>query len=292
MKYQVTLGITILILLILTIIAAVLPYSLVISEYSMGEFCELQYIPFIKSLFAVFAVFTVAFSVAFVLSIISKKTYFINSKKYIVTFMLSIVLIVAVSCTTVFFSYKTVVIDKYHDDIMNETVPTELETKYSPYFPYYADFTRFADNAVYYSYSRYAISDAEYIHVQNYTTNESNVLYDTEYFFSENEGLLNQYSLQKIYPIVYTGAGIVRPQETVNVYENTEYLLYLATDYYEIRIVNENSYFSIVAKNLGKMMSYNEDMFVKTALAQYALTKTQGTNNQGTVSVTTEEADG
>lgn len=282
MKYKVTLGLISTVLLIFTLVVGVSRYGLVLVEYSSSLFggsSELHHLPVIQALFPVCAVLTVAFAIALVIVLKKDVT---NGKRFWILFVIGIVISGVAIGTTIPVSYETAVFDEHYADItLSDEEAIKMDSEYKQFFPYYDDFYEYVGTEFNYSYSRCEIPQAVYIHIQNFSWYEDDALYDVEYFETDDNSLLGQYNLQKIVPGFFEGETLVYPEGVTKTIGDIEYLIYQHETYYEIRIINDKSYYSIVFKDFNEMVELDEAAFTETALKQYELMQSDAKNSRG-----------
>lgn len=279
MKYKVALGLTDAVLLIFTFIVGVSRYGLVLSEYSFIGVSELHYLPVIQMLFPICAVLTAVFAIAFVISLKKDAT---NGKRFWILFVIGIIISGIVIGATICVSYETAIFDEHYADIMLEDEEAiKIDSEYKQFFPYYNDLLEYVGADFNYVYSRCEIPQAVYIHIQNFSWYENDVFYDVEYFETDDNGLIGQYKLQKTVPGFFDDETLVYPEGVTKTIDNMQYLIYQHKNYYEIRIVNDNSYFSIVFKDFNEMIEIDEATFTETAMKQYELMQSDAKNSRG-----------
>lgn len=275
MKFKIVLGITSVILLVFTLIVGLSRYSLVLVEYgsSLSGFSELHRLPVIQALLPVCVFLTVIFSTAFVIVIKKDVT---NGKRFWILFVIGIVISGVAIGKTISVSYKTAIFDEHYADVtLSDEDAIKINPEYKQFFPYYDKFYEYVGDEFYFSYSRCDIPQATYIHIQNFSWYEDDALYDVEYFETDDISLLGQYNLQKTVPVFFEGETLVHLEGVTKTINDIEYLIYQHEAYYEIRIKNDKSYYSIVFKNFDEMIELDETTFTETAMKQYELIRTQ-----------------
>lgn len=281
MKYKVTIGLTSAVLLIFTLVVGLSRYGLVLVEYnsSMLGFSELHHLPVIQALFPLCAVLTVIFAIALVIVIKKDVT---NGKRFWILFAVGIAVSGVAIGTTIPVSYETAVFDEHYADIMlDDEEAIKINPEYKQFFPYYDDFYEYVGAEFNYSYSRCEISQAVYVHIQNFSWYEDDALYDVEYFETTDRTLLDQYDLQKGVPVYFDNETIVYPEGVTKTIGDIEYLIHQHKNYYEIRIINEKSYFSMVFKEFNEMLELDETAFTEMAMKQYELMQNDAKNSRG-----------
>ena len=174
-----------------------------------------------------------------------------NGKRFWILFVVGIAVSGVAIGTTIPVSYETAVFDEHYADIMlDDEEAIKINPEYKQFFPYYDDFYEYVGAEFNYSYSRCEIPRAVYVHIQNFSWYEDDALYDVEYFETTDRTLLDQYDLQKGVPVYFDNETIVYPEGVTKAIGDIEYLIHQHKNYYEIRIINEKSYFSIVFKIL------------------------------------------
>ncbi|MBR5203235.1 MAG: MerR family transcriptional regulator [Clostridia bacterium] len=279
-KYKIVLGIAIIVLLNFTMLVGLSQFGLVLADYgNMIGFSELHHLPVIQALTPVCLVSTAVFVVAI---IIVQKNGIVNSRNFWILFIVGL-LIVAISFgLTICISYETAIFDECYADItLSDEEAIKIDNEYKVYFPFYDALYEYVGTEFNYTYSRCEIPDAVHIHIQNFSWYEDDVLYDVEYFETKDNLLLNQYSLQKGAPVIYGEDSIAYPEGVTKTKNGMEYLIHQYENYYEIRIVDEISYFSIVLRNFDKMVKISEEEFTDLALQQYELVKISAKNTKG-----------
>ena len=279
-KYKIVLGITIIVLLNFTMLVGLSQFGLVLADYgNMIGFSELHHLPVIQALTPVCLVSTAVFVVAI---IIVQKNGIVNSRNFWILFIVGL-LIVAISIgLTTCISYETAIFDEcYADIILSDEEAIKIDNEYKVYFPFYDALYEYVGTEFNYTYSRCEIPDAVHIHIQNFSWYEDDVLYDTEYFETKDNLLLNQYSLQKGAPVIHDEDSIAYPEGVTKTKNGVDYLIHQYENYYEIRIIDEISYFSIVLRDFDKMVKISEEEFTDLALQQYELVKISAKNTKG-----------
>ena len=279
-KYKIVLGIAIIVLLNFTMLVGLSQFGLVLADYgNMIGFSELHHLPVIQALTPVCLVSTAVFVVAI---IIVQKNGIVNSRNFWILFIVGL-LIVAISFgLTICISYETAIFDECYADItLSDEEAIKIDNEYKVYFPFYDALYEYVGTEFNYTYSRCEIPDAVHIHIQNFSWYEDDVLYDVEYFETKDNLLLNQYSLQKGAPVIYGEDSIAYPEGVTKTKNGMEYLIHQYENYYEIRIIDEISYFSIVLRDFDKMVKISEEEFTDLALQQYELVKISAKNTKG-----------
>ena len=279
-KYKIVLGIAIIVLLNFTMLVGLSQFGLVLADYgNMIGFSELHHLPVIQALTPVCLVSTAVFVVAI---IIVQKNGIVNSRNFWILFIVGL-LIVAISIgLTTCISYETAIFDECYADItLSDEEAIKIDNEYKVYFPFYDALYEYVGTEFNYTYSRCEIPDAVHIHIQNFSWYEDDVLYDVEYFETKDNLLLNQYSLQKGAPVIYGEDSIAYPEGVTKTKNGMEYLIHQYENYYEIRIIDEISYFSIVLRDFDKMVKISEEEFTDLALQQYELVKISAKNTKG-----------
>lgn len=279
-KYKFVLGITSTALLIFTMIVGFSRFGLVLADYgTMVGFSELHHLPVIQALTPVCLVST---AVSVVAIIIVQKNGIVNSRNFWILFIVGL-LIVAISFgLTTCISYETAIFDECYADItLSDEEAIKIDNEYKVYFPFYDALYEYVGTEFNYTYSRCEIPDAVHIHIQNFSWYEDDVLYDTEYFETKDNLLINQYSLQKGASVIYGEDSIAYPEGVTKTKNGVQYLIHQYENYYEIRIIDEISYFSIVLKDFDEMIEIGEEEFTDLALQQYELVKISAKNTKG-----------
>lgn len=279
-KYKIVLGITSAVLLIFTAVVGLSRFGLVLAEYgSMVGFSELYHLPVIQALTPVCLILTVAFSISLI--IVHRKGVD-NGKSFWMLYIIGLLIVAIAICSTILTSYENAIFDEKHANIMlSDEDAIKIDDEYKVYFPYYDKLYEYVGTEFNYAYSRCEISNAVHIHIQNFSWYENDVFYDVEYFETKNNSLINQYSLQKSAPIVYKDNSLAYPGGVTKSINDMEYLIHQYENFYEIRIVDETSYFSIVLKDFDKMIEVSETEFTEVALQQYDLIKLSAKNSKG-----------
>lgn len=279
-KYKIVLGITSAVLLIFTAVVGLSRFGLVLAEYgSMVGFSELHHLPVIQALTPVCLILTVAFSISLI--IVHRKGVD-NGKSFLMLYIIGLLIVAIAICSTILTSYENAIFDEKHANIMlSDEDAIKIDDEYKVYFPYYDKLYEYVGTEFNYTYSRCEISNAVHIHIQNFSWYENDVFYDVEYFETKNNSLINQYSLQKSAPIVYKDNSLAYPGGVTKSINDMEYLIHQYENFYEIRIVDETSYFSIVLKDFDKMIEVSETEFTEVALQQYDLIKLSAKNSKG-----------
>lgn len=279
-KYKIVLGITSTALLIFTIIVGFSRFGLVLADYgNMLGFSELHHLPVIQALTPICLALTVVFVVALIMV---HKNGVVNGKKYWTLFASGILMAVVSVGLTICISYETAIFDECYADItLSDEEAIKIDNEYKVYFPFYDALYEYVGTEFNYTYSRCEIPDAVHIHIQNFSWHEDDVLYDAEYFETKDNLLLNQYSLQKGAPVIYGEDSIAYPEGVTKTKNGVEYLIHQYENYYEIRIIDEISYFSIVLRDFDKMVKIGEEEFTDLALQQYELVKISAKNTKG-----------
>lgn len=279
-KYEITLGVTSVILLIFTAVVGLSRFGLVLAEYgNMIEFSELHHLPVIQALTPVCLILTVAFAIGFIF--VYKKGVE-NGKAFWILYIVGILIVIIAICSTIFISYEKAIFDERRADIeFSNEEAIKIDDEYKKYFPYYDDIYEYVGVEFNYFYSRCEISDAVHIHIQNFSWYENDVLYDVEYFETKDNLLINQYSMQKGVPVIYNGGSLAYPGGVTKTINDMEYLIHQYENYYEIRIIDEVSYFSIVLKEFDEMKEVSESEFTEIAMKQYELIREAAKNSRG-----------
>ncbi len=279
-KYKAILYLTSGILFLFTLIVNFSRYGLVFAEYgNMVGTSELHHLPVIQATTPVCFALTIVFIVA---SIIVHKNGIINRKKFWILFVLGILTATVSVALTVFISYNTAIFDEHYANIMlSNKDSVKIDDEYKVYFPFYDNLYEYVGTEFNYTYSRCEIPEAVHIHIQNFSWYENDVLYDVEYFETEETSLINQYSLQKGVPVVYGETPFVYPKGIEKTICDIEYFVYQYDNYYEIRIVDEISFFSIVLTEFDQMVELGEAEFTELAIQQYELVKKSAKNTRG-----------
>lgn len=279
-KYKVILYLTSGILFLFTIIVLFSQYGLVLAEYgNMVGVSELHHLPVIQAMTPVCLALTVVFVVA---SIIVHKNGVVNGKKYWMLFITGILTVAISIGVTICISYETAIFDEHYADItLSDEEAIKIDNEYKAYFPFYDDLYEFVGTEFHYTYTRCEIPNAVHIHIQNFSWYENDVFYDAEYFETEEISLIYQYSLQKGVPVVYSETPQVYPEGIAKTIDGIDYLIYQYENYYEIRIVDETSYFSIVLSNFEEMITVSETEFTDLAMQQYELVRNSAKNTKG-----------
>lgn len=289
MKYKVSLGLASTVLLVFTIIVGLSRYGLVLVEYG-GSFLgssELYYLPVIQALFPVCVALTILFAIALIIVLKKEVT---NGKRFWFLFVIGIMISGVAIGTTISASYQTAVFDEHYADIMlDDEEAIKIDSEYKQFFPYYDDFYEYVGTDFNYTYSRCEIPQAVYIHIQNFSWYEDDALYDVEYFETDDSSLLGQYNLQKVVPGFFEGETLVYPEGVTKTICDVEYLIYQHETYYEIRIINNKSYYSIVFKDFNEMIELDEAAFTETAIQQYEIMQNDAKNTRGETRKLSEE---
>lgn len=119
------------------------------------------------------------------------------------------------------------------------SVKDEPSSEYKDFFPYYDTMNDLSKvNATFCKYSEYQVFSNKYIHIQNSTDpidgDEISPLYDVEYFSSDSKIMMEQYALEK--------PGFA-DSETHHL-NDISYTVYQTDDYVEIRIIDDDSFYS------------------------------------------------
>lgn len=279
-KYKLVLGLTSVVLLIFTAVVGLSRFGLVLAEYgSMVGFSELHHLPVIQALTPACLILAIAFAISL---IIVHKKGIDNSKTFWTLYIVGLLIVAIAICSTILISYENAIFDEKHANIaLSDEDAIKIDDEYKVYFPYYDNLYEYVGTEFNYIYSRCEISNAIHIHIQNFSWYENDVLYDVEYFETNDNSLINQYSLQKSAPIVYEDNSLAYPGGVTKSINDMEYLIHQYENYYEIRIVNESSYFSIVLKDFDKMIEVSEAEFTEVAMQQYELVKHSAKNTKG-----------
>lgn len=280
MRIRILLGISSSILLVFTIIVGTSRYGLVLAEYggTLG-FSELHYTPVIYALFPICVGLTVVFITLFLLCF----KHSLDRHKYSwIVFIVGLIITITVIISTIFISYETAIFDEHRTDYsLSDEESIRIDPKYKEYFPYYDLLYENVGTEFNYRYYRCEIPQAVHIHIQNFSWYENDMLYDAEYFKSNNNSLFLQYSAQKNIPVIFTEETQVYPKGTTKTLENTEYIIYQYNNYFEIRILDNNSFFSIVIKDFNEMLKIDENAFTDLAIKQYKLIQRSANNTVG-----------
>lgn len=281
-KYKVIFGITSAILLLFTFVVGISRYSVALVEYNsntFNSFSELHHIPVIEALFPVCAVLTAFFALAFIIAL---KRDVLKGKRFWLFFIIGIVFSGVAMGTTISISYETAIFDEcYADIILPEEEAIKVAPEYKRFFPYYDDFYEYVGAEFNYSYSRCEIPQAVYVHIQNFSWYENDALYDVEYFETDDNQLLYQFSFQKGVPVYFENENIVYPEGLTKTIDGIEYLIHQHENYYEIRIINDTTYFSIVLKDFNEMLELDETAFTEMAMKQYEIMQNDAKNSHG-----------
>jgi len=279
-KYKVILYLTSAFSFLFTLVVGFSRYGLVLAEYGdMVGVSELHHLPVIQATTPVCIVLTV---ILVIVSIIVHKNGVVNGKKYWTLFASGILMAVVSVGLTICISYETAIFDECYADItLSDEEAIKIDNEYKVYFPFYDALYEYVGTEFNYTYSRCEIPDAVHIHIQNFSWHEDDVLYDAEYFETKDNLLLNQYSLQKGAPVIYGEDSIAYPEGVTKTKNGVEYLIHQYENYYEIRIIDEISYFSIVLRDFDKMVKIGEEEFTDLALQQYELVKISAKNTKG-----------
>lgn len=275
-------GITSLLLLLFTLIIGLSGYSLNLVEYGSNLFSgssELHHLPVIQALFPVCMVLSIVFVIIFIFFLKKGVT---NSGEFWFLFVIGIVVSSVAIGITISTSYKTAIFDEHYADItLSGEEAILISPEYKHFFPYYDDFYQYVGTEFNYSYSRCEIPQAVYIHIQNFSLYENDTVYDVEYFETDNINLLGQYNLQKTVPGILVDETIIHPKGITKTIDNIEYMIYHHENYYEIRIMEDKSCYSIVMKNFDKMIKLDEATFTETAIKQYAIIQNAAKKTRG-----------
>lgn len=279
-KYKVVLYLTSAFSFLFTLVVGFSRYGLVLAEYgNMVGVSELHHLPVIQATTPVCIVLTV---ILVSVSIVVHKNGVVNGKKFWILFMSGLLTVALSLGLTICISYDTAIFDEHYADItLSDEEAIKIDNEYKVYFPFYDALYEYVGTEFNYTYSRCEIPDAVHIHIQNFSWYEDDVLYDAEYFETKDNLLLNQYSLQKGAPVIYGEDSIAYPEGVTKTKNGVEYLIHQYENYYEIRIIDEISYFSIVLRDFDKMVKIGEEEFTDLALQQYELVKISAKNTKG-----------
>ena len=270
---------------ILSIILSFFRNTLILSEYSQMGYSELQYY-FPLTLFILFCVFAVVFFLVLGIMLHNKPHILLKKKQLII--VCSAILIFALGFTTASSAYsivsaKQIERSKNIFDFVEEQPKEEIPSEYEFVFPFFTDIDD------YYSFKVISTPQAQYIHAQNYGAYvKGMVVYDVEFFNSDNRSLLQQYTIQKTENAVKTGNNTSVKGKEKNV-EGVGCIVYEQGNYLQIRIIEDDNYFSIVFDNLydvsgGTVADFEKlaiDIYSKIELINNTGEITQGTNNTG-----------
>ena len=279
-KYKIILYLASAFSFLFTLVVGFSRYGLVLAEYgNMVGVSELHHLPVIQATIPVCIVLTV---ILVIVSIIVHKNGVVNGKKFWMLFILGLLSVALSLGLTICISYDTAIFDEHYADItLSDEEAIKIDNEYKVYFPFYDDLYKSVGTDFHYTYTRCEIPDAVHIHIQNFSWYENNVIYDVEYFETEKSSLINQYSLQKGEPVVYSETPYVHPEGIVKTIDGIDYFIYQHDNYYEIRIVNETSYFSIVLQVFDHMVELSEAEFTDLAMQQYELVQNSARTSKG-----------
>lgn len=239
--------------------------TLVLSEYSQTSFSELIYYSPL-TLVIIFCVFVSAFFIVLGILLHIKPSILLKKKQLVVvcsTILVSALFITIVGAIYSISSAKQIERSKNVFDFVEEQPNEEIPSEYEFVLPFLTDIND------YYSFKTISTKDAKYLHTQNYGSNEkSMIVYDVEFFKSENRSLLQQYVLQKTEPAVKSGSNLTLKGET-KVVEGVKCIAYQQDNYLQIRIIENDNYFSIVFDNLYTVSDCTVTDFEKIAVEIY-----------------------
>lgn len=233
----------------------VFSFFLNISEFNSTNFTQLQLVCALRNISICFFVISIIFFFCF---IFFKTKYNKNNERIIgITNVLLLTISLGVSIISVITQYD--VTEEYYN-ILNEN--NIIADSYKEFFPYYNKMVEVAaPEEINYSYGNYQLFSNRYIHVQNeYSTDVKSPLYDVEYFSSNNKTMMYQYYAEKN----NHNNGIYHTESSI------DYTEYVGQNYYEIRIVNDKSFYSFYVSDFD-VISNDADELKKTALQQYKL---------------------
>lgn len=236
-----------------------------LSEYSQDAISQLQYWYLIDVIFIIVALFWV---IAVVLAVISKikPLLIMKSKKrftvilavFFISFIISLTLgsFVSLSNTVDYNRSKNI-----WGDMVSEKPNEEIEEKYEPLLPFYEEMNSEYQDSAYYCITKKTIPYASYLHIENHGGAKTDDFgYDLEVFVSDNRDLTEVYEISKS-EIYHTRIG---PEMTEKrgeaVYSISEY-----EDCHEIRIIQDDMFFSVVFNNLSKLNEEKEYDYEKIA---------------------------
>lgn len=279
-KYKVVLYLTSAFSFFFTLVVGFSRYGLVLAEYgNMVGVSELHHLPVIQATMPVCIVLTV---ILVSVSIVVHKNGVVNGKKFWILFMSGLLTVALSLGLTICISYDTAIFDEHYADItLSDEEAIKIDNEYKAYFPFYDDLYETVGTEFNYTYSRCEIPDAVHIHIQNSSWYENDIFYDVEYFETEENSLINQYSLQKGVPVFYSETPHVYPEGVAKTIDGIDYFIYQYDNYYEIRIVNETSYYSIVLQEYNHMVELSEAEFTDLAMQQYELVQSSAKNTKG-----------
>ncbi len=279
-KYKVVLYLTSAFSFLFTLVVGFSRYGLVLAEYgNMVGVSELHHLPVIQATMPVCIVLTV---ILVSVSIVVHKNGVVNGKKFWILFMSGLLTVALSLGLTICISYDTAIFDEHYADItLSDEEAIKIDNEYKAYFPFYDDLYETVGTEFNYTYSRCEIPDAVHIHIQNSSWYENDIFYDVEYFETEENSLINQYSLQKGVPVFYSETPHVYPEGVAKTIDGIDYLIYQYDNYYEIRVINETSFFSIVLSDFEKMITISEAEFTDLAMQQYELVQSSAKKTKG-----------
>ena len=279
-KYKVVLYLTSAFSFLFTLVVGFSRYGLVLVEYgNMVGVSELHHLPVIQATMPICIVLTV---ILVSVSIVVHKNGVVNGKKFWILFMSGLLTVALSLGLTICISYDTAIFDEHYADItLSDEEAIKIDSEYKAYFPFYDDLYETVGTEFNYTYSRCEIPDAVHIHIQNSSWYENDIFYDVEYFETEENSLINQYSLQKGVPVFYSETPHVYPEGVAKTIDGIDYLIYQYDNYYEIRVINETSFFSIVLSDFKKMITISEAEFTDLAMQQYELVQSSAKNTKG-----------
>ena len=236
-----------------------------LSEYSQNTISQLEYWYLIDILFIIVAVFLL---IAIALAVVSKikPLLIMNSKKkftaILVVFFASFIIslasgaFVSLSNTVDYNRSKNI-----WGDMISEKPNEEIEEKYEPLLPFFEEMNSEFPDTAYYSITKKTIPYASYLHIVNHggmITDDFG--YDLEVFVTDNTDLTEVYEICKS-EIYHTRLGAETSEKRGDaVYSVSEY-----EDCHEIRITQDNIFFSVVFNNLSRVNDEKGYDYEKTA---------------------------
>lgn len=201
---------------------------------TMSPFSNLKAIYVLRFIFANFLFFSVTLFVSSIISIVKKR----ELKNGIILFISILFLFsVVTSVCSILLNYNSNSV--YGDYILNDG-------HYDNIFPYYEEMKNDSSQPVYSTIEENHIYSSRYICLQSSSViGEDDILYDVDYFESENDVLLGQFIAQNAPP----DSALLQEGEI----NGSSYQIYTNDFSCSILIENDHSLFSMYLMNFNKM---------------------------------------
>jgi amino acid transporter len=248
--------------------------TLVLSEYSKGLPTQVGLHYILDNIVSVLFVCSIVFLlITLVLFFINR-----NSKNKKKLYVVPVLLLVVAFISTVFVGLASYAnIERYEcyknlfNDLVEEKSNEVIPTQDRKLFPFLEPIQETYGDDAYYSLTKVKTPNALYVHAQNLSLFLSDeVVFNLEYISSDERNILAQFKQQKNPPRIYLDdeQPLVLDKEEYNS-NGKIYNVYKYDYYYEMRIYDSDSCFSVVFSRLD---DFNEEMkydYEELALSLY-----------------------